>query len=289
METYLAGRIIEGRRLPIAAGLFYEARAEKLKAQMEWATRHPLGPGNVEPRGDVVAVVSPHGGYFYAGPLYAWAFSVIPGSWDTVVVVGPNHTGVGPAVSVYPRGSWVTPLGEVLVDEEFSSRLASRAGAVLDYVAHLYEHSVEVVLPWLQHRLEQGWRLVAVSLFEQEPSTVARLAGAVLSVAEELGRRTLVVASANLSAYLGYEEARQKDQLLVERLVSGRLGDVYRTVVDERIPTCSAGVLEFFAEYARLRGAGVEVLRYATSGDVSGEKEVVTGYLAAAAAMGGRG
>jgi len=144
LESYIAGRVVNGKRLPLAAGLFYEASPEGLKAQIEWAFGHPLGPRGSASRSGVMAVAAPHGGYFYAGPVYAWAFSVVERrGWDTVVVVGPNHTGVGPGVSVYPKGVWVTPLGEVHVDEDFSRRLVETAGAELDYVAHLYEHSVE--------------------------------------------------------------------------------------------------------------------------------------------------
>lgn len=281
---YLAGRVVGGKRLPVAAGLFYEAEPDRLRAQMEWGLRHPLGPGDAGPREGVAAVMAPHGGYFYAGPLYAAAFSPLARSrWDSVVVVGPNHTGVGPGVSVYPSGSWVTPLGEVAVDEELASRIAGAAGAELDVTAHLYEHSVEVVVPWLQFLLEPGWRLVAVAMLDQEPSSAARLAHAVAEAAASLGRSVLVVASANLSSYLGYEEAVEKDKAVLERLVAGSLGAVYEAVVENQVPTCSAGVMEFLGEYARIKGCRLEVLRYATSGDVGGEKEVVTGYAAAVA------
>jgi len=127
---------------------------------------------------------------------------------------------------------------------------------------------------------------VAVSMLDQRPAAAGRLAGAVVSAAKELGRRVLVVASANLSSYLGYEEAVAKDQRLLEKLTSGSLGSIYGAVVEEEVPTCSAGILEFFAEYARRTGGSIEVLKYATSGDVSGEKEIVTGYVAAAATRG---
>jgi AmmeMemoRadiSam system protein B len=171
----------------------------------------------------------------------------------------------------------------VAVDEDLSRSVAEAAGAELDYVAHLYEHSVEVVLPWLQTVLGKGWKLVAVAMLDQEPEVARRLAEAIHGVVGQLGKKVLVVASANLSSYLGYEEAIRKDRLILDKLVSWKPGAVYDSVVENQIPTCSAGVLEFFAAYSRLAGARVEVLSYATSGDIGGEKELVTGYAAAVA------
>lgn len=286
MKEYFQGRVISDKRLPIAAGLFYEAAAEKLRTQLEWGFRHPLGPGKLpsEQPGHSEAVVVPHGGFFVAGPLYAHGVNAAAGGkWDLVVVVGPNHTGVGPSVSVYPRGSWVTPLGEVPVDEEASRLLAEEAGAELDIHGHLYEHSVEVVLPWLQYSLGNGWRLVAVSMYDSSPEAARRLAEAVSSIIERLGHRTLVVVSANLTSYLGYEEARRKDRVLLDAVLGLQEGGVYQAALREEIPSCSVGVLEFFVSYSRLRSLKPRLLAYATSGDITRERDVVTGYAALAA------
>jgi AmmeMemoRadiSam system protein B len=286
LGEYVVGRIVSGKRFPIAAGLFYEAERERLLAQMDWGFRHRLGPGRLPGEtgpGAAEALVMPHGGYFAAGPVYAHAVLAAAEGWDTVVVVGPNHTGVGADVAVYPGGGyWSTPLGDVEVDAEASRGVAEAAGAELDVRPHLYEHSVEVVLPWLQRLRGTGWRLVAVSLYDASPETASALAEAVAGLLEA-GRRVLVVASANLSSYLGWEEARRKDRVLLDAVLGLEPGAVYRVVVGEEIPTCSAGVLEFFVAYTRLRGLRPRLLAYTTSGDVVGEKGVVTGYAAIAA------
>ncbi len=289
MREVLAGRVVDGKRLPLVAGLFYEARAEKLRGQIEWAFRHPRGPRG-EPRaaeapakGHALAVL-PHGGYFLAGPVAAlgasWLASL--GRFGLVVVIGPNHTGVGAAVSVYPGGSWVTPLGEAPVDAEASRRLADLAGGVasLDPLGHLYEHSVEVVLPWLQ-AVTPGFRLVAVSMYRQDAEAVDVLASALLGLLRGASEPVAIVFSANLSSYLPHEEAVEKDRALLDAVIGG--GDVLRVVEEREVPTCSPGVLALASRLARELGQGLRLLGYATSGDVSGEKSLVTGYASLAA------
>jgi len=289
LRDVLAGRVVDGKRLPLVAGLFYEASGDRLRAQVEWAFRHPRGP-RAELReaagaaGGHAVLVMPHGGYFLAGPVAAlgahWLTGL--GRYELVVVVGPNHTGVGAPVAVYPDGSWVTPLGEVVVDAEASRRLVELSGGVasLDVVGHLYEHSVEVVLPWLQ-AVSPGFRLVAVSVYRQDAETVEALAGALLSLLRGSPVPVAVVFSANLSSYLPHEEAVEKDRLLLDAVLGG--GDVLRVVEEHEVPTCSPGVLALASRLARELGQGLRLLGYATSGDVSGEKSLVTGYASLAA------
>ncbi len=289
MRDALAGRIVAGKRLPLVAGLFYEAKAEKLRGQIEWAFRHRLGPRSEpraagEPARGHAVLVLPHGGFFLSGPVAAlgaaWLSAL--GRYGLVVVVGPNHTGVGAPVAVYPGGSWVTPLGEVSVDEEASRRLVGLSGgaASLDALGHVYEHSVEVVLPWLQ-AVTPGFRLVAVSMYRQDAETVEALAEALLGLLRGAGEPVAVVFSANLSSYLPHEEAVEKDRALLDAVLGG--GDVFRVVEEREVPTCSPGVLALASRLAGELGQGLRLLGYATSGDVTGEKSLVTGYASLAA------
>ncbi len=280
-----AARIVAGKRMPIAAGLFYEPSRERLLAQLDWAFSHPLGPGGLV-GGDAEAVVSPHGALFYSGPVAAHSFNAVARGADTVyVVVGPNHTGVGAGVSVYPEGWWSTPLGDVEVERIIVERLVSAAGAVRDLTGHLYEHSVEVQLPFMQYvhgKLGGVPRLVAVSVYDQSPSMMESLGRGLAGLEPPDGERLVVVFSANLSSYIGDEDARRLDGLLLEALESLDPREVYRVAAEERIPSCSIGILAAAAVYAAERGLRPFKLVYATSGDTGGDKNSVVGYAAVA-------
>ncbi len=276
------GRIVGDRRLPVAAGLFYEDRPEALRAQLEWAKGHPLGPGEGglgEPGGRVVGIVAPHGSLYYSGPIVLHAVLVAaPVKPGLVVVVGPNHSGLGARVSVYPRGFWSTPVGDVEVDEGASRLLAERGGFELDYQGHVYEHSVEVLLPVLLHVLGGGWRLVAVSLYDHSPGTASRLSEALAELASSRDD-VLVVFSANLSGFGEPDEVRRWDELLLSRLLKGDAEGLYRVVEEEGIPTCSLGVLASAVLYASKLSASMRLLKHALSSDVAGGGTAV-GYAA---------
>ncbi|NOZ89473.1 MAG: AmmeMemoRadiSam system protein B [Crenarchaeota archaeon] len=279
-STVFPGRIVAGRRLPLAAGLFYESSREGLQAQIEWARGHPLGPGGSPPavEGRLVGVVVPHGSLYYAGPVAAHVLPVLEAVRPSVVaVVGPNHTGLGAGVSVYPEGLWSTPLGDVEVDSEAARRLAELGGFELEVAGHVYEHSVEVVLPLLQHVLGGGWRLVAVSVFDQSPETAARLGEALAVLSAEHG--VFPVFSANLTLYEEPGEARRMDELLLEALQGLDVNGLYRVVEEHGVPTCSLGVLAAAVVYASKLSARPRLLRHALSSDVAGGGYAV-GYAA---------
>ncbi|ABM80396.1 AmmeMemoRadiSam system protein B [Hyperthermus butylicus] len=284
-----AGRIIAGRRLPAVAGLFYEADAEALKAQIEAAFRHPLGPGYVpeassERRRESLGFLVPHAGYMYSGPIavHAYAKMALEGSAETYVIVGPNHTGLGASVSVYPGTAWSTPLGELQVDTELARVLVKASSyAELDEKAHLYEHSVEVQLPFLQYLFNARVRILPVVVYEQTPEVARDIAEALVEAVEKTGRDVVFIATSNLTHYEPYEAAVEKDKKVIDAIISLNAEELYRIVTSTPVSMCGPAAAMALIYYARLRDArGVELLKYATSGDVAGDKKSVVGYAA---------
>ena len=280
--------VAENVRRPVAAGVFYEASPEALRGQLEWALGHPLA--SVEPpAGRVEAVLVPHGGIFFAGPLIAAGARALASSRPgLVVILAPNHTGLGPRVSVYPGGAWETPLGRVEVDAEAARLLAEASGAELEQWAHIYEHSVEVVLVVLQYVLGGGFRVVPVVVLDQSRESMEGLVEALLGLRGERGDKMVVVATSNLSQYVPREKALRVDAELLEALRSDPwgLGERARGL---GVSICGAGVASAAAVYASRLGASMTVLGHATSGDVGGHVGPVVGYASVAWVASGGG
>ncbi|MET1101400.1 MAG: AmmeMemoRadiSam system protein B [Pyrodictiaceae archaeon] len=281
--------LYRGKRSPAVAGMFYEADADTLKAQIEWAFKHPIGPGRLpEPKTtrkrESIGFVVPHAGYMYSGPIAAHSYYrlALEGAPETIIIIGPNHTGLGSLVSVYPEGEWLTPLGSVKVDSELSRAIAANSDyADLDEKAHLYEHSVEVQLPFLQYIFGSSFRIVPIVVWDQSPRFMQDLAKAIRLAVDQLSRDIVIIASTDFTHYEPYETAYRKDKLAIDAIVSLDPDKLYKVIEENNISMCGPGAVATLLYYARSRGAkGAELLRYATSGDTSGDKSSVVGYAA---------
>ena len=274
------------RRLPAVAGAFYPASKESLLREIERCFLHPLGPGRLpeKPGGGTLPpfLIAPHAGYMYSGPVAAHSYLQLGGraAPETVVVLGPNHYGVGTPVSVYPEGEWVTPLGTVKIDSELALKLADISDIFsLDEISHTKEHSVEVQLPFLQYVLGEGFKFLPISVLDQGMATCIEVGKALAEAAEK--RRLLLVASSDFTHYEPEESAREKDYMALERIRRLDIKGLYETIQRYSISMCGYGPVAAVLEAARRLGAGeAEVLKYATSGDVTGDRDAVVGYAA---------
>jgi len=277
------------RRGPAVAGQFYEADPELLRKRIEWAFLHELGPGQIPKVSgsrirESIGYVVPHAGYVYSGPVAAHAYLNIAseGMPETVIILAPNHTGYGSAVAVYPEGVWITPLGEIKVDEELAEEVVNNSVfAKLDAGAHEYEHSIEVQLPFLQYLFGDGIRIVPISMMYQTPEAAKDMADAISAALESVKRDVIVIASSDMTHYEPHELAVKKDKLALEAILELNAEKLYRVIMNNDISMCGYGPVMTLINYARHVGAkGAELLKYATSGDVSGEKSWVVGYAA---------
>lgn len=274
------------RRYPAVAGAFYEATREKLVGRIKWCFTHNLGPGRIPEvstirRKESIGFIVPHAGYMYSGPVAAHAYYriAVEGKPDVFVIVGPNHTGIGTAVSVYDKGIWVTPMGEVKIDSEFAAELLRNSNYLdVNYAAHTYEHSIEVQLPFLQHLFEY-FTFVPIVMSYQVPEVAKDLANAIVNASRKLGKDVVVLASSDLTHYEPHEVAYAKDAEVLKAIISLKPEDVYDIVITKDVSMCGVGPVLTLLYVAILSGGkSGEVLKYATSGDVTGDLEAVVGY-----------
>ncbi len=274
-------------REPAVAGLFYEADPAELRKRIEWSFTHAVGPGKVpepspERRKGSHGYIAPHAGYVYSGPVAAHTYYEIAleGMAETYVIIGPNHTGLGSLVSVYPGGLWKTPLGTVSVDEEFVKELVAVSQyADLDVQAHLYEHSVEVQIPFLQFLFGNRFQIVPIVVYYQTPELMKDLAASIERAVKATGRDVTIIASTDFSHYVPYEEAYRLDKLAIDAILSLDPEKLYHVIREHDISMCGPGGVMALLYYARSLGSkGAVLLKYATSGDTSGDKASVVGY-----------
>ena len=267
-------------RRPVVSGTFYAGTAGELKEQIEWCYKHELGPGTiprVNSRGlrEIVAIVVPHAGYYYSGPVAAHAYKELAedGVFDTAVILGPNHTGYGDPVSLWAEGDWRSPLGEVEIDKDLARRLL---GDVIeaDEIAHIHEHSIEVQLPWLQY-LYGKVRIVPITMLAQDIET-ARIVGKSIGQA---GDNLIVIASSDLTHYEPQSVAMEKDSSVIEAIIALDEEELYERCERLGCTMCGYGpVAAAIVAAKEMKGKTASLLKYATSGDTSGDFSRVVGY-----------
>ena len=253
-------------------------------ALMREVSEHLREVGDIEAPGRIVALISPHAGLRYSGPVAAHGFSLLRGIPSaTVVLVGPAHRAVFSGVAVYAQGAFETPLGRVPVAEDLAAALiAADPHLYADPRPHRDEHSLEMQLPFLQHFIPD-LRIVPLLMGSQSRDEVSSLTGALSRVLQDRDH-VLLLASSDLSHYHPAAVANRMDALVV--------GDVERFDPDSLLlriersseaPACGGGPMVAVMKAARALGADrATVLRYADSGD-EGErnKDRVVGYLSA--------
>ncbi|WP_305046308.1 AmmeMemoRadiSam system protein B [Geoalkalibacter sp.] len=258
-------------REPAVAGQFYPADQEQLRTLL--ASLIPAG----EP-GKALGIVSPHAGYVYSGAVAGHTYSQvrIP---DKVVILGPNHHGHGQRAALYPAGAWLTPLGRVAIDTLLSQRLRETCTLLAeDALAHRFEHSLEVQVPFLQY-LNPQVRIAAICLGRLGLAELLDLGRALGECLKASGEEILLVASSDMTHYESAEQARVKDSAAIGRILALDPEGLYQVVGARRISMC--GVLPAVVMLAACRELGASrgrLVQYGNSGDVSGDFHQVVGY-----------
>lgn len=276
----------EGIRPPTVAGEFYAGEEDALREQIESSIHHDHGPGTVEVVSEsepARTVVSPHAGLPYSGPVAAHGYAALSaGSTpDTVVILGPNHDGVGPSAALSSHEAWRTPLGTVPVDETVTDALVAESDLVtVDDDAHRREHSIEVQIPFLQYLLDSV-SVVPVCLNRIGQENAERLGHDIASVVEGSDREVTVVSSTDLTHHLPHERAVSADEPIREAIRELDTDAIADAVADGHSmcgPWATVAGLTAAAE----RGAtDATLLAYATSGETAGPESRVVGYCSA--------
>ena len=259
-------------RSPAVAGQFYPGNRGSLARALE-----QLLPVN-SPKTPALGVMSPHAGYIYSGAVAGKVFAGVEISPE-VVILGPNHHGIGHQVAVYSSGGWDTPLGPVPVAEELAADiLSSCPAAAADTRAHLHEHSLEVQVPFLRTLLPNVM-IVPICLGRLPLDTLLALGDGLARAVAGRQPLPLIVASTDMTHYESGEEARRKDELALQHVLDLDPQGLYRTVRDERISMCGVLPTVVMLQASLALGATrAELIAYANSGDVTGDQRKVVGY-----------
>ena len=260
-------------RTPAVAGRFYPGRAEELLRDIREYTS-PVKTGRIA----AIGCVAPHAGYIYSGGVAGAVYSrlEIP---ERCVILCPNHTGKGRPLAVMANTTWQTPLGEVVADAELAARLLRRFPALQeDSAAHRAEHAIEVQLPFLQAQ-QPELNIVPIVIGTSDFDVLRGLGEALADVIAGREEKVLIVAASDMNHYESDAVTRVKDHKAIERVLAMDARGLWEVVMNEDISMCGFGPTIVMLTAAKLLGAtSATLVKYATSGDVSGDYESVVGY-----------
>ena len=261
------------------AGQFYPFSPEDTKQLLDSCFARGCGAPGKNKDDSLVSLVCPHAGHIYSGWVAAYSFKelVEHSKAKTFVIVSPNHTGLGEMLSVYPGGEWETPLGNVPVNEKLAKAIAKENDfAKLDTQAHKFEHSIEVQLPFLQYVLEGSkFDIVPITTMLQDLETAVSLAKTIYGHRKDI----LLIASSDFTHHEPYAKAMAKDLDAIKSINALDSQGFISKIKENKLSICGYGPILTAMEYAKLCGAKKgELLKYATSGEVSSDRRRVVGY-----------
>jgi MEMO1 family protein len=260
-------------RQPAVAGRFYPEDREQLSEAID-----DFLEGGVS-RIQAIGAVIPHAGYMYSGHVAGAVYSRIDLP-QRCIVLCPNHTGLGPPLSIMRSGAWLTPLGKLEIDEEIGSALMQVDSQLEnDIEAHRFEHALEVQLPFMQHIAGPAVRFVPITVGTGRWNELEELGNAMASVIRTVAPQTLIIASSDMNHYQSDATTRVKDRKAIDQMLALDAKGLYDVVRREQISMCGFGPACSMLIAARQLGATKsELVKYATSGDISGDFDRVVGY-----------
>ena len=266
-------------RLPAVAGMFYPEDPQVLGNKIDELLKDAKPPHF---NGNIVAIIVPHAGYIYSGPTAASAYKLLSERhFDTAVIVSPSHREYFDGISIFDGTGYRTPLGDVLIDDEMRKSLVKENGVLqASSVGHGAEHAVEVQIPFLQ-KISHDFNIVPIVMGDQRRE-YCELLGRKLAIALR-GKNALLIASSDLSHYHLYETASQLDKIIIDEVAQYDDEKLMDDLETEQVEACGGGPMVAVLRAARTLGADtVKILHHCNSGDITGDRSGVVGYLSAA-------
>ena len=260
-------------RQPAVAGRFYPGEPSRLRADLK-NYLEPAPEKTIKALGCVV----PHAGYMYSGHVAGAVYRKLELP-SRFLLLCPNHTGMGEPLAVVSEGAWETPLGPVPIDTELASNLKAKLPLLHeDSLAHRREHAVEVHLPFLQVLVKE-FRFVPIVVGTSNFEVLSALGVVIGNVLRETGEPVLIIASSDMNHYEDDDTTRVKDSLAIEQVLERNPLGLYQTVQGQQISMCGYGpAIAMLTAAGRLGAQKAELIKYATSGDISGDRNEVVGY-----------
>jgi len=277
-------------RKPAVAGQFYAYSEADLRKQIEECfLKKGFGPEKlpeVNKKGErkIIGLLVPHAGYTYSGPIAANSYFHLAtdGKPETFIILGPNHTSFGSSVSVMQEGIWKTPLGKVSIDNEIAEKIIANSENEIvkeDINAHIYEHSIEVQLPFLQY-VYKKFQFVPICMLDQSYEACADLGNSIAKTVA--GKNAVIIASSDFTHFEKNEIAHSQDKKALDVIKKMNAEKFLDLVNCENMSVCGYGpIAAMLVATEKLNAKSCEVIKYATSGDVAGNEASVVGYAAA--------
>ena len=276
-------------RKPAVSGRFYSGTESRLREEIEACFMSPFGPGNKKLDFDnsgsqhhmVLGGVVPHAGYMFSGPVAAWFYQTLKNSIKekvTFVVLGPNHTGQGKYVSLYPPdGVWETPLGGVKLNKKLADKISECGLVEVDEKAHICEHSIEVQLPFLQYIIPD-FDFVPICLMKQDINTALELGRFLGETAKSWDQKIIFIASSDFSHYVPPQVAKKNDLLAISAIKDMDVSLLMNNIQQYDISMCGYGPVGVVMSAVKILGSmRGNLLHYGHSGDIQPMNDVV-GY-----------
>ncbi|MFQ5962725.1 MAG: AmmeMemoRadiSam system protein B [Candidatus Scalinduaceae bacterium] len=259
-------------RPPVVSGSFYPGSKKDLLGALK-----TLIDDKIEKQ-KVLGAISPHAGYMYSGKVMGSVFSRIEIP-DTVIILAPNHTGYGSPYSIWPEGCWETPLGETFMDQELITKILNSCELLeKDEEAHIREHSVEVLLPFLQY-INPQVKIVVIVIKSSNFDDLKIIGKSIGVILRKIRTDSLVIASSDMTHYESQQSANKKDKSAIAEIIALREEELYNVVQKSNITMCGICPVISMIVCSKERGAKkAELTRYTTSGDITGDYEQVVGY-----------
>ena len=258
-------------RAPAVAGRFYPRDREELLAEVRSFVPH-------RKPSPLLGCVVPHAGYMYSGPVAGavYATAEVPAK---CIILCPNHTGMGQPLAIMSHGAWDTPLGSAPIDSELAGALKNRCSLLReDAEAHKTEHATEVQLPFLQV-VRPDFTFVPIALGTSNFEALTELGAAIAQSISAQEGQVLIIASSDMNHYESDAVTRVKDRKAIMQMEAMNPRGLFDVVMNEAITMCGFGPAVVMMTAAKRLGAtSGELVKYATSGDVSGDRGMVVGY-----------
>jgi len=259
-------------RLPAVAGQFYYEDPSRLTQQVEQYVNKKSGKENA------VGIVVPHAGLIYSGAVAGAVFSSINFP-KTFIMLGPNHTGLGSPISIMDTGEWEVPTGTISIDRKLATRILLKATeATRDTQAHIFEHSLEVQIPFMTY-FSKEVQIVPVAIRSGSFDECMGLAETIANAVKSVDYPVSILASSDMSHHLPDNVARLKDRKAIDKILDIDPKGLYDSVIQEKISMCGCLPVAIMLSASTLLGAKTaRLVKYMTSGEVSGDYDNVVGY-----------
>ena len=269
-------------REPVVSGMFYPGNKQDLEELVRGCFLHEFGPGKLPPKvtGEkIFGIICPHAGLIYSGPIACHSFYQISDTKpELIIIVGPNHYGVGQRIATTSDDSWSTPIGKVEIDTQIVEQLNKLSEQIkIDSNSHSQEHSIEVQIPILQKTFTHNYKILPISLLDQSIDSAKMVGNAIAKIAKM--KDSMIIGSSDFTHYETNEFAYLQDSALIEPILEMNVDKMYEILQEKQVTSCGYGAMASTITACKELGATRGILqRYATSGDVQGDKNRVVGY-----------